>query len=132
MCATACQLFAMIFPKPLQSGKKHLMLLSDRYAEVRHSSRVRDQPLFLPLRTPNELELQARWFAGEFGTIFISATGDKIDIVQFGTWNREAGPDFCDAAVRVNGSEPLRGCIEIDLVDRNWDLHGHAINPAFE
>src|SRR5205807_4083304 len=45
---------------------------------------------------------------------------------------REAGPDFCDAAVRVNGSEPLRGCIEIDLVDRNWDLHGHAINPAFE
>src|SRR5205807_8735402 len=86
----------------------------------------------LPLRTPNELEHQARWFAGEFGKNFVSATGDKIDVVQFGTWNREAGPDFCDAAVRVNGSEPLRGCIEIDLVDRNWDLHGHAINPAFE
>jgi hypothetical protein len=32
----------------------------------------------------------------------------------------------------MNGSEPLRGCIEIDLVDRNWDLHGHATNPGFE
>jgi hypothetical protein len=103
-----------------------------RYAEILETTRIRERALFLPLRTPNELELQARWFAGEFGKNFISATGDKIDIVQFGTWNREAGPDFCDAAVRVNGSEPLRGCIEIDLVDRNWDLHGHAINPAFE
>src|SRR5439155_581771 len=105
---------------------------SPRYQDLIASARVRDRALFLPLRTPNELELQARWFAGEFGKNFVSATGDKIDIVQFGTWNREPGPDFCDAAVRVNGSEPLRGCIEIDLVDRNWDLHGHAINPAFE
>jgi Protein of unknown function (DUF2851) len=76
--------------------------------------RVRERTLFLPLRTPNELELQARWFAGDFGKNFASATGDKIDIVQFGTWNRESGPDFSDAAIRVNGSEPVRGCIEID------------------
>src|SRR2546429_3927012 len=94
--------------------------------------RIRERALFLPLRTPNELELQARWFAGDFGKDFISSTGDKIDIVQFGTWNREAGPDFCDAVVQLNGGEPLRGCIEIDLVDRNWELHGHATNPAFE
>src|SRR5260370_34318327 len=105
---------------------------TDRYAQMRASCRVHERALFLPLRTSHEFELQARWFAGEFGKNFISATGDKIDIVQFGTWNREAGPDFCDAAVRVNDSELLRGCIEIDLVDRNWDLHGHAINPAFE
>ncbi|MEY2601574.1 MAG: hypothetical protein QOJ36_893 [Verrucomicrobiota bacterium] len=105
---------------------------TERYAQMRASCRVHERALFLPLRTPNELELQARWFAGEFGKDFVSTSGDKIDIVQFGTWNREAGPDFCDAAVRVNSGEPLRGSIEIDLVDRNWDLHGHAINPAFE
>jgi len=84
------------------------------------------------LHSPSELELQARWFAGDFGKNFVGATGDKIDLVQFGTWNRESGPDFSDAAISVNGSEPLRGCIEIDLVDRNWDLHGHSVNPAFE
>src|SRR5881398_2736763 len=105
---------------------------ADRCGEMFASCRVRERALFLPLRTPNELELQARWFAGDFGKNFVSSTGDKIDIVQFGTWNREAGPDFGDAAIRVNGREPLRGCIEIDLVDRNWDLHGHSVNPAFE
>ena len=56
----------------------------------------------------------------------------KIDIVQFGIWNREAGPDFRDAAIRINGGEPIRGCIEIDLLDRSWESHGHATNPAFE
>src|SRR6202040_3257504 len=67
-----------------------------------------------------------------FGKNFASATGDKSDIVQFGTENREVGRDFCDAAVRVNGSAPLRGCIEIELVDRNWGSCGHAIYPAFD
>jgi hypothetical protein len=103
-----------------------------RYAEMRDTARVRERELFLPLRIASELELQARWFAGDFGKKFVSTAGDKIDIVQFGTWNREAGPDFRDAAIRVNGTEPIRGCIEIDLVDRNWEAHGHSINPAFE
>ena len=94
--------------------------------------RVRERALFLPLRIPNELELQARWFAGEFGRNFVTTAGDKIDIVQFGTWNREAGPDFSDAVIQIIGDEPRRGCIEIELVDRNWELHGHSANPAFD
>ena len=61
-----------------------------------------------------------------------STNSDQIDIVQFGVWNREAGPDFRDAAIRINGSKPIRGCIEIDLLDRSWESHGHATNPAFE
>jgi hypothetical protein len=109
------------------------MQASNRYADMREkAARVRERALFLPLRIPNELELQARWFAGDFGKHFITTTGDKIDIIQFGTWNREAGPDFRDAVIRINGSDPIRGCIEIDLLDRSWETHGHATNPAFE
>src|SRR6266404_1299705 len=108
------------------------MLLAERYAQIRDSARVRERTLFPPQRIPSELELQARWFAGDFGKHFDATTGDKIDIVQFGTWNREAGPDFRDAAIRVNGSEPIRGCIELDVIDRSWETHGHATNPAFE
>ena len=59
------------------------MQLADRYAELRGLPRVRDQSLFLPLRMPNELELQARWFAGEFGREFVSTDGEKVQIVQF-------------------------------------------------
>src|SRR4029453_19052869 len=66
------------------------------------------------------------------GRHFVSTTGDRIDIVQFGTWNRETGPDFRDAAIAINGSDPIRGCIELDVIDRSWEGHGHATNPAFE
>ena len=99
---------------------------------MRAHARVHERALFVSPRIPSELELQARWFAGEFGRSFTSTRDNKVDIVQFGTWNREAGPDFSDAAISVNGGEPIRGSIEIDLLDRNWELHGHAINPAFD
>jgi Protein of unknown function (DUF2851) len=106
--------------------------LVDRYAQLRDTARVRERALFVSPRIPSELELQARWFAGDFGREFVSTTGDKIDIVQFGTWNREAGPDFRDAAITINGSDPIRGCIELDVIDRSWETHGHATNLAFE
>jgi hypothetical protein len=106
--------------------------LVERYAEMRDSTRVHERALFVSPRIPSELELQARWFAGDFGKHFVSTAGDKIEIIQFGTWNREAGPDFRDAAIRINDDEPTGGCIEIDLLDRSWESHGHATNPAFE
>jgi len=94
-------------------------------------ARVRERALFPCNRTPTELEIQARWFAGEFGKQFVSSNGDTIEIVQFGTWNRER-PDFRDVAIRINGGRPVSGCVEIDLTDRSWETHGHATNPAFE
>jgi hypothetical protein len=106
--------------------------IAGRYAQIRDTTRVHERALFAVPRIPSELELQARWFAGDFGREFTSTNGDQIDIVQFGVWNREAGPDFRDAAIRSNGSEPMHGCIEIDLLDRSWESHGHAMNPAFE
>jgi hypothetical protein len=104
----------------------------ERYAQLRNATRVHERTLFAVPRIPSELELQARWFAGDFGRKFVSTNGDQIEIVQFGVWNREAGPDFRDAAIRINGGEPINGSIEIDLLDRSWESHGHSINPAFE
>jgi hypothetical protein len=98
---------------------------------MRKTSRVHECMLFASPRVPSELELQARWFAGDFGKHFVSTTGDEIDVVQFGVWNREAGPDFRDAAIRINGGEAVHGCVEIDLLDRSWESHGHATNPTF-
>ncbi|PYI74706.1 MAG: hypothetical protein DMF04_12200, partial [Verrucomicrobia bacterium] len=73
---------------------------TNRYAEVRTRVRLREQPLIALPKIPNEFELQARWFAGEFGRDFKTATGEPIEVIQFGFWNREAGPDFQDAAIR--------------------------------
>ena len=102
------------------------------YAQLLAAAKVRERPLFSLPPSFNELELQARWFAGDFGKSFIGTAGQEIEIVQFGTWNRETGPDFSDAAVRIDRGATLRGSIEFDLADRNWEVHGHATNPAFD
>ena len=103
----------------------------DRYATLR-SELVREEPLLSLPRHWTELELQAHWFAGEFGREFTTAAGDALRVVQFGVWNREAGPDFAEAAIALNGGEPQRGCIELDPDARDWERHGHATNPAYE
>ncbi len=79
---------------------------------------------------PAELELQALWFAGAFGRNFRTTTGKQVRIVQFGEWNRGAGPDFIQTAVEIDG-ELHHGPLELDPVASDWEAHGHAINPAF-
>ena len=79
----------------------------------------------------SELELQARWFGGEFGRRFIGTDGERIEIVQFGHWNRSAGPDFTESAVKIDGVLNS-GAIEIDSDVRDWESHRHGVNPEFE
>src|SRR5262249_43494349 len=67
------------------SHNRCMSTLPDRYAQMRASCRVCERALFVSPRIPSELELQARWFAGDFGKCFVSTGGDKIDIIQFGT-----------------------------------------------
>ena len=78
----------------------------------------------------DEIELQAQWFGGEFGRAFTGTEGEKIEIVQFGHWNRGAGPDFTEVAVRIDG-ELRRGTLEVDVDVRHWEKHGHIVNPDF-
>ena len=80
---------------------------------------------------PPEAELQSRWFAGEFGGSFVTTSGQQVEIVQIGTWNHAAGPDFSEVAVRVGG-RLLTGFLELDWDVRDWERHGHAENPAYE
>jgi hypothetical protein len=53
-----------------------------------------------------------------------------VKIVQFGEWNRSAGPDFIQAAVEIDG-ELRTGPLELDPDSSAWEAHGHAVNPAF-
>jgi hypothetical protein len=102
----------------------------DRYDELRNAL-LREEPLGRSRWQGNELELQAHWFAGDFGREFVTTAGQRVRIVQFGTWNREAGPDFAEAAVAFDDGETQRGCIELDPDARDWEHHGHATNPDY-
>lgn len=108
---------------------RHLGL---RYRQQREADSVAEEFLFdLPPDVP-EMEVQACWFAGAFGREFITTDGRPVEILGFGEWNRGAGPDFLGATVRF-GEEPARqGAIELDRTVRDWEQHGHAVNPAFE
>lgn len=79
----------------------------------------------------NELAWQARWFSGACGREFATTSGSQVTVVDFGRWNREAGPDFVQAVIRIDGREH-RGDIEVDLDPSGWEQHGHATNPAYE
>lgn len=111
--------------------------IARRYAEWRDEIFEPESDRLRELRIPDsgnpipEIEIQARWFAGEFGRKFSSPDGESIEVIQFGHWNRSAGPDFTEAAVRIEGRTRI-GAIEIDLKDLSWESHGHGANPAFD
>jgi hypothetical protein len=104
---------------------------SNRYAALLDTP-AREECLLRVPRRMDEYELQARWFAGEFGREFAALDGRRVTIGQFGVWNRESGPDFVEAAVSIDGADAIRGSIELDTEARDWERHGHAENPAFE
>ncbi len=114
------------------------MELAHRYAALLTApdGMVREAPAEGLGGARSELELQAHWFAGDFGSNFLTATsGERVEIVQFGVWNHEAGPDFSAAAVRFPdrpGSPVLRGSVELDTSAEDWERHGHGANPAFD
>lgn len=82
-------------------------------------------------RRMSELELQARIAGGQFGVRWRGEDGETIEVVHFGAWNREPGPDFSGARILING-EVFEGDLEIDGEARDWESHGHAGNPAYK
>jgi hypothetical protein len=78
-----------------------------------------------------ELEIQARLFNGDFGFGWTTVCGEKFRIHHFGEWNREAGPDFKNARIEFEKRGIEDGDIEVDWDARDWENHGHAVNPAF-
>ena len=114
------------------------MDLSHRYAALLTApdGMLREAPADTLGGDKSELEFQAHWFAGDFGSSFLTAiTGERVEIVQFGVWNHDAGPDFTAAAVRFPdrpGAPTLRGSIELDTRAEDWERHQHGANPAFD
>lgn len=84
-----------------------------------------------PAPRARELEIQARLFHGEFGCEWTTLCGEKFRVVHFGEWNREAGPDFKNARIEFEARGTQEGDIEVDWEARDWENHGHAVNPSF-
>ena len=56
---------------------------------------------------------------------------NKIHVIHPGEYNRDAGPDFFNARIRINGTE-WAGNIEIHMRASHFNNHGHNLDPAFD
>lgn len=57
--------------------------------------------------------------------------GKKVEIVSVGEHNRDAGPDYSHARVKINGREWV-GNIEIHVCSSDWVKHRHHLDKAYD
>lgn len=73
----------------------------------------------------NEKLLQYIWQFQYFNQSELKTTGgETVEIINPGKWNKNQGPDFLDAQVRI-GELMLAGSVELHLRSSQWELHGH-------
>ncbi|WP_454048263.1 DUF2851 family protein [Chryseobacterium sp. Marseille-Q8038] len=62
---------------------------------------------------------------------FKDIEGNSVEIIHFGKWNKNAGPDFLDAKIKINGLL-LAGNIELHVRSSDWIFHHHSIDPNYQ
>ena len=58
-------------------------------------------------------------------------SGERIRIIDPGMLNRDSGPDFFNAKVKIDG-RTWAGNIEIHMRASDWHRHGHGSDPAYD
>lgn len=61
----------------------------------------------------------------------IADTGEKIDILHSGYPNTNAGPDFINAAIKIDGTR-WAGNVEIHINSSDWIKHNHTYDKAYD
>lgn len=89
------------------------------------------EPAPASLATLAEKDLHDIWRQQLLRAPLLQTTGgEAIEVVHPGHYNRDAGPDFCHATIRLGG-KILHGDVELHLDARDWFEHGHHADPAY-
>lgn len=79
----------------------------------------------------SELLLQKLWHRKDFAQEQLcTEDGRSLKVINQGTWNRQEGPDFLNAELELGGQR-LTGDVEIHFHARDWQAHGHGLDPRF-
>lgn len=62
---------------------------------------------------------------------FVDTLGNNIEILDFGKWNLNSGPDFMEGKIKINGII-LVGNIELHVRTSDWIFHNHTGNVEFK
>jgi hypothetical protein len=63
--------------------------------------------------------------------VMIADSGERIEIIHPGHYNRDAGPDFSQGRIRIDGQLWV-GNIEIHVRQSDWNVHNHGTDPAYD
>ena len=75
--------------------------------------------------------LQYVWANSLFtSTVCVSTKGKKVEVLNVGFQNRDAGPDFFNAKVRIDDVVQV-GNVEIHQKGSDWFRHAHEKNSAY-
>ncbi len=67
------------------------------------------------------------WPTGDMKTV----TGERIEVLDPGILNRDAGPDFFNAKLNIGGQH-WAGNVEIHVRASDWHRHGHDTDKAYD
>ncbi|MBF8457465.1 DUF2851 family protein [Kaistella sp. G5-32] len=80
----------------------------------------------------NEKLLQYLWNFKIFNSFdFKDVLGNDLEIIDFGKWNFDSGPDFLFGKIKTNNLV-LAGNIELHVKSSDYIFHQHSGNPEFE
>jgi len=80
----------------------------------------------------NEKLLQYLWNFKVFTNFnFQDTDGNAIEILDFGKWNTDSGPDFLMAKIKIRNLI-LAGNIELHVKSSDWIFHQHSKDPAYQ
>lgn len=74
---------------------------------------------------------QILWGSRMLGIPLSLENGESVRVIDPGTLNRNSGPDFFNAKVKI-GDKVWVGNIEIHMKASDWHRHGHDSDPAYE
>lgn len=79
-----------------------------------------------------EAFLQFLWQHNLYSVTALQTTeGEPLSVIYCGRLNRDAGPDFLEAKIRV-GNTTLVGNIELHIKAGDWYKHGHQHDAAYK
>ncbi|TVR51907.1 MAG: DUF2851 family protein [Puniceicoccaceae bacterium] len=79
----------------------------------------------------HETMVQRIWLRGEFDRLQArTLDGEPVEVLDPGEWNRQAGPDFLGARLKI-GRRLAEGDVEVHFRLRHWHDHNHSADPAY-